>query len=100
MICHGPRISLNQAKNRAKRSPKSPNSHFYALGTSRRKCEAEEDALERQIRLCPEPRALCEENTPLETCREYLFFNVERGVYFRVRVVAILDFEPTLITSC
>lgn len=56
--------------------------------------------MERQIRLCPEPGTLCEENTPLETCREYLFFNVERGVYFRVRVVAILDFEPTLITSC
>lgn len=45
MIHRGSPILSNQAKNRAKRSPKSPNSHFYALGTRSRKREAEEDAL-------------------------------------------------------
>lgn len=80
MIHAGSRILSNQAKNRAKRSPKSPNSHFDALGTRCRKCEAEEDVLERQIRLCPEPGALCEENASFEARREYFFFNVKRGV--------------------
>lgn len=94
----GSRILSNQVKNRAKRSPKSPNSHFYAFGTRRRKCKAEEDVLERQIRLCPEPGALCEENASLEACGEYLFLNVERGIYFRVGMAVVPDFEPALTT--
>lgn len=59
-------ILLNQSENSAKRSPKSPNSHFYALGVRRCKREAEEDVLKKQIRFCPKPGALCEENTSFE----------------------------------
>lgn len=93
-------ILLYQSENSAKRSPKSPNSHFYALGARRCKREAEEDVLKRQIRLRPKPGTLCEENTSFKARREYFFFNVEWGVYFRVGVAVVLNFEPALVTSC